>query len=159
MALAVLGAAPASAQIVVTSAADVAANDGQCTLREALVAANTDAASGTQPGECAAGSGADAVTVALAPGAVVLLTASLPRVTQALTPAGPTGRAEGLVADGGGQFRLFELVSNNLQQMFTLRALTLRHARTHRPERFVQDIHAFVAQVDACRAPPATPSA
>jgi CSLREA domain-containing protein len=41
--------------IVVNSTADVAANDGQCTLREAITAANTNTASGAMAGECAAG--------------------------------------------------------------------------------------------------------
>jgi uncharacterized repeat protein (TIGR01451 family)/CSLREA domain-containing protein len=41
--------------IVVNSTADVAANDGQCTLREAIIAANSNTASGAMAGECAAG--------------------------------------------------------------------------------------------------------
>ncbi|MCC7526865.1 MAG: CSLREA domain-containing protein [Chitinophagaceae bacterium] len=43
------------ATIVVNSADDTAADDGQCTLREAITAANGDTASGRSPGECAAG--------------------------------------------------------------------------------------------------------
>jgi CSLREA domain-containing protein len=51
-----LGVAGALANtITVNSVADVVANDGQCTLREAIVAANTNAASGGAGGECAAG--------------------------------------------------------------------------------------------------------
>ena len=53
-------AAPA-ATITVNSTADVAANDGQCTLREAINAAKNDAASGAAAGECAAGSGTDTI--------------------------------------------------------------------------------------------------
>src|SRR3954454_5298916 len=53
--------ARAAAPIAVTSTADVLANDGQCTLREAVIAANTDKASGALAGECPAGSGADTV--------------------------------------------------------------------------------------------------
>src|SRR5450755_73640 len=41
--------------ITVNSTADVIANDGQCTLREAIIAANTNTASGAMAGECAAG--------------------------------------------------------------------------------------------------------
>lgn len=44
-----------AASIVVNSAADRAADDGECTLREALTAANTDTASGAAAGECAPG--------------------------------------------------------------------------------------------------------
>lgn len=50
-----------AATINVNSTADVVANDGQCTLREAITAANTDTASGGMAGECQAGSGADTI--------------------------------------------------------------------------------------------------
>ncbi|MEZ4519227.1 MAG: CSLREA domain-containing protein [Chloroflexota bacterium] len=46
-----------AAGIVVNSDADTVADDGVCTLREAITAANTDTASGAMTGECAAGSG------------------------------------------------------------------------------------------------------
>ncbi len=125
-ALAVMATTPASAQITVTSTSDAAADDGQCTLREAIVASNTDTASGATPGECGAGAGADTITFTVAPGSVIALTADLPRAVEALTIEGPTGLAGGVVVDGGGLFRLFELDSNNLQQTFTLRGLTIR---------------------------------
>lgn len=44
-----------STTITVNSSADTVANDGQCTLREAINSANTNAASGAMSGECAAG--------------------------------------------------------------------------------------------------------
>src|SRR5512144_1496433 len=51
-----------AATITVNSTADVAADDGQCTLREAITAANPpNAASGAMPGECAAGAASPAV--------------------------------------------------------------------------------------------------
>jgi CSLREA domain-containing protein len=57
--------------ITVNSVADVAANDGQCTLREAIIAANTNTASGGMAGECAAGaSGLDTIAFNI-PGAGV----------------------------------------------------------------------------------------
>ena len=48
---------PASAAqtITVNSKADTLADDGVCTLREAITAANTNTASGATPGECIAG--------------------------------------------------------------------------------------------------------
>src|SRR4051795_442176 len=55
--------ARAAGLITVTSTADVLANDGQCTLREAIIAANTDTASGALPGECPAGNGADTIVL------------------------------------------------------------------------------------------------
>jgi len=52
----------ASSFIVVNSFTDVkAANDGLCTLREAVIAANKDKPSGTRAGECPAGHGADTI--------------------------------------------------------------------------------------------------
>ena len=44
-----------AATITVNSTADNAANDGKCTLREAITAATNNAASGASAGECAAG--------------------------------------------------------------------------------------------------------
>lgn len=58
-------AVPARPQavIVVNSTLDVVADDGLCTLREAVTAANLDAASGVMTGECAAGNGADVIVL------------------------------------------------------------------------------------------------
>src|SRR3984957_5050761 len=50
--------------IAVTTTNDVVANDGVCSLREAITAVNTGAASGSLPGECAAGNGVnDTITL------------------------------------------------------------------------------------------------
>lgn len=78
-------AAPA-ATITVTSSADTAADDGVCTLREAIIAADFDAASGASAGECAAGSGADTIAFAIpGPGPHRIEPASgLPAVSQPL---------------------------------------------------------------------------
>lgn len=76
-----------SATITVTSAADAHA-DGQCTLREAIVAANTNTASGGTPGDCAAGdSGHDTIEFAI-PGAGVHTIApgsAFPAISEAVT--------------------------------------------------------------------------
>src|SRR5260221_14459982 len=64
--------------ITVTSTADTTADDGVCTLREAIIAANTNTASGVMLGECAAGA-AGAGTDAFA----------LPRAGGGPTPAPP----------------------------------------------------------------------
>lgn len=55
-----------AASIVVNTNADNEANDGKCTLREAINAANVNARSGTLAGECVAGSttGMDSITFA-----------------------------------------------------------------------------------------------
>jgi hypothetical protein len=51
------GITPAATTITVNSLSDVSnSSDGLCTLREAITAANNNAASGATAGECAAGS-------------------------------------------------------------------------------------------------------
>jgi CSLREA domain-containing protein len=62
-AAAVAGLAPMAlaATITVNSTADTQGNDGKCTLREAILAAQNNAASGAAAGECLAGSGADTI--------------------------------------------------------------------------------------------------
>jgi len=54
------------ATITVTSTDDVLADDGLCTLREAIIAANTNVPSGGMSGECRAGkpNGSDVITLA-----------------------------------------------------------------------------------------------
>jgi CSLREA domain-containing protein len=56
-----------AATIAVTTTADAVANDGSCSLREAITAATTDTASGSASGECAAGSGPDTIVLGSGP--------------------------------------------------------------------------------------------
>lgn len=56
------GDASAATVIVVNSSSDVVADDGVCTLREAINSANTDSSPFATVGECAAGSGTDQIT-------------------------------------------------------------------------------------------------
>jgi CSLREA domain-containing protein len=70
-----------AAVITVTSNADVIVNDGSCTLREAINAANTNL--GAAGGECPAGSGADEIRFAI-PGSgpqVIMVGSQLPPIT------------------------------------------------------------------------------
>lgn len=53
---------PAQATITVTTPSDAIAIDGKCSLREAVIAANTDSA----VNECPAGSGADTIVLSAA---------------------------------------------------------------------------------------------
>src|SRR5687767_14836972 len=58
--------APAGNTITVNSTSDLAnSNDGLCTLREAITAANSNIASGMAAGECVAGSTSDADMISL----------------------------------------------------------------------------------------------
>lgn len=77
----------AAAIIVVNSTADTASNDGVCTLREAIIAANNDTASGAAAGECIAGSGSDVINFAIAGGGVhtITPTSGLPNITSVVS--------------------------------------------------------------------------
>jgi len=80
------GAAQA-ATITVNSTADVMVNDGVCTLREAIIAANTNTASGAMAGECAAGTaGLDTIAFAIPGAGVRTITPAplLPTITEAV---------------------------------------------------------------------------
>ena len=102
-----------AATITVDSLADDAdPNDGECTLREAITAANTDAASGPAPGECAAGSGEDVIDIGLT--GAVDLTGALPDLSSNIDIAGPG--ADEFTVNGGGpgsDFRVLTVASGS----------------------------------------------
>jgi trimeric autotransporter adhesin len=75
-----------AAGIVVNSNADVIANDGICTLREAITNANGDSQLFATAGECSAGSGADTIT--FADNYTITLTARLPNTSSNITISG-----------------------------------------------------------------------
>lgn len=78
--------------IVVNSNADTVADDGECTLREAITSANQNASSGSLPSECAAGSpppADDAITFAANVTGAIALTARLATVMEPLAIDGP----------------------------------------------------------------------
>ncbi len=79
--------------ITVNTVSDTTANDGLCTLREAIIAANTNTASGAAAGECAAGTvGADTINFNIAGAGVKTIapTSSLPEIIEAVTINGYT---------------------------------------------------------------------
>ena len=75
-----------------------------CDLREAIVAANTDA----QVGQCNVGGGA-AATINITSTGAILLTDNLPTITDTLTINGPG--AASLTIDGAGSYRHFRIAS------------------------------------------------
>src|SRR5262249_43101097 len=100
--LLVLAPVASASTITVNSTADaVDGNDGECTLREAMQAANDNTASGAAAGKCAAGEASPAVvdTVAFAiPGAgvhTIKPTSSLPPITEAVLIDGYTQPGNG----------------------------------------------------------------
>jgi CSLREA domain-containing protein len=124
-----------AANITVNSTADVIADDSQCTLREAITAANTDAASGGTTGECAAGSGADTITL---PAGTYTLT---------ITGSGEDDNASGdlditsditingassdntIIQVGSGGERAFHVVGSS--DVLTLNGVTVRYGKVN----------------------------
>ena len=81
--------------ITVNSTADTTADAGACTLREAIIAANMDTASGISAGECAAGEAAptvDRIEFAIAGAGVHTISplSVLPTITEPVTIDGYT---------------------------------------------------------------------
>jgi CSLREA domain-containing protein len=124
-----------AAGIVVTSAADGApANDGQCTLREAIRNANSDSTAGSS--DCAAGSGADTITFAAGlDGQTIRLTtigdsASGPSalvITSTLTLQGSLGAGIAIARDSAvATLRLFIVKTSG---QLTISNLTLLNGR------------------------------
>ena len=90
LALSLALAGPAHAATLTVNSLDdgsTSANDGKCTLREAITSANTDTASGTAAGECAAGSGADVIDVGVT--GTLNLVAALPALSTNIEIDGP----------------------------------------------------------------------
>ncbi len=109
-----------AASIEVNSTADVVLDDGQCTLREAIVAANTDSPSGSTPGECPAGSGPDVVSV---PSGWYFLTPGVamnPSTEMQIVGAG----RDLTKIDGQGATQIFSRTSSTA--LVTIRDLTLQ---------------------------------
>jgi CSLREA domain-containing protein len=120
--------AHAAVGIVVNSDADIVADDGFCTLREAITAANSDSASGATFGECAAGVGADSIIFA-ADYTITLVVLQLPVVTSELTITG-NGAANSIVQGTPppaiSLSRVFQVASTG---NLTLDGITVRHGR------------------------------
>ena len=120
LALVIAASSPAlqAATLVVTTDADSLSADGACSLREAILAANTD-----QPQlDCPAGSGADRIEFSLA-AATIELTDHLPLITGPLHIAGPG--ADLLAVDGNDSFRPIILDSPGNDALLIVEDLTL----------------------------------
>ena len=87
--------------------------DEDCSLSDAITAANTD----TATGGCAAGSGADTISLS----SNITLTAALPAIRTTITING-----NGYAVDGAGQFRIFELAGS---ADVRINRMTLRNGR------------------------------
>jgi CSLREA domain-containing protein len=115
------GASAAVGIVVNNNADDTVANDGHCTLREAIHNANSDS-------DCAAGAGADSITFA-ADYTITLVGSQLPAVTSEMTITG-NGAANTIiqanVAPDTATYRVLQVASpGNLM----LDGVTVRHGR------------------------------
>lgn len=96
--------------IAVTTTDDVSADDGECSLREAIVNANNNDQSGSV--DCQAGDLFMTDTIMFHPdlsgGTIVLNGTALPKVTEGLNVTGPDKfDPDGLTIDAGGASRIF----------------------------------------------------
>jgi CSLREA domain-containing protein len=117
----------AATTIVVNSLSDVAnPNDGLCTLREAITAANTNLASGGVAGECAAGSssGADKITFTVT--GTISLTGVLPDIASDMTITGPGSGQLTVQRSTSDLYRIFNITSG----VVTLSGLTVTNGKT-----------------------------
>jgi len=99
LALAACVSPAAATTIQVNSNGDGAANDGVCTLREAIMAANSNTASGNLSGECAAGQALPTIDVIVfvTPGGVMKISpvTALPAITETVLVDGYTPSSGG----------------------------------------------------------------
>ena len=113
-----------AAKITVNSAADAVADDGNCTLREAIQTANTDAAVDT----CVAGSGTDNISFDNAlSGSTVTLGGSQLDITSDLTIDGDLDNdgAPDITIDAGGVSRAINIDATAATRTVTLEGLTI----------------------------------
>lgn len=108
--------ARAATLTVTTNAGGAVAVDGQCSLREAIINANNDAA--TIP-DCIAGTGVDTIQFSAAVTTITISGAALPAITDVDGLVIDGGGA--VVVDGGGAFRIFSVAAG----AFTVQNITL----------------------------------
>jgi CSLREA domain-containing protein len=118
---------PAANTITVNSLSDAAnGTDGLCTLREAITAANNNAASGAVAGECAAGSSSGSDTIDLtALSGTINLTGALPDITSAMTITGPGSSQLAVKRNTSDFYRILNITSG----VVSLSGLTVRDGK------------------------------
>lgn len=126
--LPLLPAGPAwAAEITVNSAADAVADDGECTLREAVASANTDAASGSAAGECAAGQGDDEILFDLPIPSTITLGGEGLVIDSNVSVTGPGQNR--LTIDGEGANGVFKIAARTPANTVAISGLTVTGGR------------------------------
>lgn len=110
-----------AATITVNSLANTAANDGVCTLREAITSANNNSAGTTN---CTAGSGADTINFSVS-GTIDISSANLTNITSPLTINGGSNIV--IDANNTASRRIFNLTSS--ANPVTIQNITLQEGR------------------------------
>lgn len=108
-----------AATITVDTNVDDDLADGECSLREAILAANTD----LPRNDCPAGSGPDRIVFTLAKGATIQLGAALPTITDTLLVRGPG--ADLLAIDGQDLYSMLNFDPPTLGRWLGVEELTL----------------------------------
>lgn len=99
----------ASAPIIVNSLGDLSADDGACTLREAIGSANSDTASGATAGECLAGSGSDIIQFDASLSGTITLDEGLLPILSPISLQGPMPPAGPITVHGGNSVQVFNI--------------------------------------------------
>lgn len=107
-----------AANIVVNSLADTQANDGLCTLREAILNANADNQSGST--DCVAGSGPDTITILTSGGINDGFATALPDVTSEITIEGHLTEITRVTVSPGASLTLKNMRSGRVTNFSTL---------------------------------------
>jgi CSLREA domain-containing protein len=120
--------------ITVTTNADTEANDGKCSLREAITAANNNAPSGAAAGECVAGTTAlDTIVynvgLVLCPvgGCTTTLLTPLPDITSDMSIVGPGSSSLAIQPGGGAKIRIFNVSTGVPGSPTSISGFTIRN--------------------------------
>jgi CSLREA domain-containing protein len=118
---------PDASTITVNNTSDAAnSSDGFCTLREAITAANSNAASGAVAGECAAGSNTGSDTINFSITGIVNLTGALPNIASDMTITGPGSGQLTVRRDTGGDYRILTINSGTV----TISGISVANGKT-----------------------------
>jgi CSLREA domain-containing protein len=110
-----------AATLTVNSLDDTTANDGRCTLREAILNANANDQSGST--DCAVGSGSDAIRVGVT--GTVQLSGVLPDLSSDLQIEGPGADQFRVRRDTGGDYRIFIVSSDGSEAVVSISGITI----------------------------------
>ena len=120
--------------ITVNTYSDTVGNNGRCSLREAITAANTNTASGSMPGECVAGTTAlDTIVFnvfgefCMISGCAISLLTPLPDISSDMSIVGPGSGSLAVQPGGGAKIRIFNVSTGSPTTPTSISGLTIRN--------------------------------